>query len=115
MKEAFLYGCILFFSAYGIFSLAFFLRDFFGERKYLQGKCIYTLISLGEEDLFLEETVRALMFQNYKNDTGICERKIIVLTEGENSCNMRRLQKLFEGESEVLVCGREALADYLEI
>ncbi len=115
MKEAFLYGCILFFSAYGIFSLVFFLRDFFGERKYLCGKCIYTLILLGEEDLFPEETVRSLMFQNYKNDTGICERKIIVLTEGGNGCNMRRLKKLFEGESEVLVCGMEELPEHLGI
>ena len=114
MKEAFLYGCFLFFSAYGIFSLVFFLRDFFGEKKYLCGKCIYTLVSLGEDDLFPEATVRTLMFQNYKNDTGICERKIIVLTEGEKSCNQRRLQKLFEGESEVLVCTREELCEHLE-
>ena len=109
MKEAFFYGCVLFFSAYGIFSLTFFLRDFFGERKNLRGKCIYTLLPITEEELHSEEMVRTLIFQNYKNDTGICERKIIVLTEDKNSCNARRLRQLFEKESEVLVCGREQL------
>lgn len=109
MREAFFYGVMLFCSAYGIFSLVFFLRDFFGEKKYLRGKCVYTLLLLGEEDCYPEEMVRALLFQNYKNDTGICERKIIVVTEDENSCNYRRIKRIFKGEREVFLCNRESL------
>ena len=114
MREAFFYGVMLFCSAYGIFSLVFFLRDFFGEKKYLRGKCIYTLLVLDEEDCCPEEMVRALLFQNYKNDTGICERKIIVTTKDENSCNYRRIARIFEDNREVFVCNREYLSDYLE-
>ncbi len=114
MREAFFYGVMLFCSAYGIFSLVFFLRDFFGEKKYLRGKCVYTLVFLGEEDCYPEEMVRALLFQNYKNDTGICEKKIIVVADDENSCNYRRIARIFEDEREVLVCNRESLSSHLE-
>ena len=111
MCDGFFYGCMLFFSAYGIFSLVFFLRAFFLEKKYLRGKCIYTLIRVSEEDLYAEEMVRALLFCNYKNDTGICEHKIIAVTNDETACNARRIRKFFEKDSEVFVCGEGALSN----
>lgn len=114
MCDGFLYACLLFFSTYGIFSLAFFLRDFFLEKKYLQGKCIYTLLPVGEEDVYPEEMVRTLLFKNYKNDVGICGCKIIAVTDGEDDCNFKRIKKIFEGETEVLVCKREEVLNYLE-
>lgn len=113
MCDGLFYGCMLFFSAYGIFSLIFFLRSFFLEKKYLRGKCIYTLICLNEQDLYAEEMVRALLFENYKNDTGICEHKIIAVTEGECGCVPQRIRKIFGGESEVLVSSGENLEKIL--
>ncbi len=113
MREAFFYGCMLFFSAYGIFSLVFFLRDFYAEKKYLRGKCIYTLLVLGEEELYPEEMVKALIFKDYKNDTGICEHKILVIPEEESGCNAKRIQRIFERETEVSVIGKEELLEHL--
>ncbi len=114
MRETFFYGVMLFCSAYGIFSLIFFLRAFFGEKKYLRGKCVYTLLLLKDEDCCPEEMVRALLFQNYKNDTGICDRKIIVVTDDKSSCNARKITRFFEDEREVLVCNRDSLVSCLE-
>ena len=107
MREAFFYGCMLFFSAYGIFSFVFFLRDFLGEKKYLRGKCIYTLLLVEEEDLYPEEMVKTLIFKNYKNDTGICEHKILVIPKETSGCNAKRIRKIFEKETEVMVCDKE--------
>ena len=113
MCDGLFYGCMLFFSAYGIFSLIFFLRSFFLEKKYLRGKCVYTLVCLSEEDLYAEEIVRALLFENYKNDTGICEHKIIAVPECETGCVAQRIRKIFSSESEVWVCGCENLEKIL--
>ena len=115
MKEAFFYGCMLFCSAYGIFSLMFFLRDFWLEKKYLRGKCIYTLLLVGEEDLYAEEMVRTLAYKNYKNDTGICDRKILVITEDHSGCNTRRIERIFEKETDVVIVGKQDLLEYLPI
>ena len=109
MREAIFYGSMLFFSAYGIFSLVFFLRDFFAEKKYLRGKCVYTLLVVGEEELYPEEMIKALVFKNYKNDTGICEHKILVIPKEEMGCNAQRIRRIFERETDVLVVGREEL------
>ena len=114
MCDGLFYGCMLFFSAYGIFSLIFFLRSFFLERKYLRGKCICTLLCVEEEDLYAEEMVRSLLFENYKNDTGICERKIIAVTRDKEGCVARRIAKFFGGESDVLVCGEEEVVKQMK-
>ena len=114
MRAAFFYGCMLFFSAYGIFSLVFFLRDFFNDKKYLRGKCVYTLVRMTEDEVYPEETVKALVFKDYKNDTGICERKIIVILEDESGCNARRIHKFFAKEPDVLVLGAEEAIRYLQ-
>lgn len=113
MREAIFYGVMLFCSAYGLFSLIFFLRDFWGEKKYLRGKCIYTLITVEEQDLYAEEMIRALVFQNYKNDTGICDRKILVIPEEESGCNAKRIQRIFERETDVFILGKQELFQLL--
>ena len=113
MQDAIFYGLMLFCSAYGLFSLVFFLRDFWGEKKYLRGKCIYTLVLVEEDDLYPEEMVRALVFKDYKNDTGICNRKIIVIPREETGCNAKRVRKIFERENNVLVVGKQELSNYL--
>lgn len=114
MCDGLFYGCMLFFSAYGIFSLIFFLRSFFLEKKYLRGKCVYTMLCVEDDDLYAEEMVRALLFGNYKNDTGICEHKIIAVAGDKTGCAARRISQIFKGEPEVLVCEKADLPEQIQ-
>ncbi len=114
MGELFFYGCLTFFSAYGIFSLLFFLKDFFLEKKHLKGKCLYSLLLVKNEACRAEDMVKTLLFKAFKNDTGLCDRKIIVVDTGSRDTTYETLYKLFEKESDVLVLRQEEFLKKLE-
>ena len=103
MGELVLYACLTFFSVYGIFSFLFFLKDFFSEKKYLKGKCLYSLLFVGEDFCRAEEMIKALLFKLLKNDTGICDRKIVVVHEGSDPTHFESLKTAFQSEPGVIV------------
>ncbi|MBQ7792343.1 MAG: hypothetical protein IJ367_02480, partial [Clostridia bacterium] len=103
-----------FFSAYGIFSFLFFLSDFFSEKKHLKGKCLYSLVFVKDEACHVEDMVKALLFKDFKNDTGLCDRKIIVVDRGSRDATYDTLCHLFQNETDVLICKQEELVKKLE-
>ncbi|MBO5409243.1 MAG: hypothetical protein J6A61_07610 [Clostridia bacterium] len=103
MGELLLYALVTFFSAYGIFSFLFFLKDFSMERKYLKGKCLYTLVFVKDEACNAELMTDALLFQLFKNDTGLCERKIVLVDTGSSDSTYETLETLFRNEKSVIV------------
>lgn len=114
MDGLWFYAFLTFFSAYGIFSLIFFLSDFYAERKYLKGKCLYSVLFVKDDVCRAEEMVKALLFKVFKNDTGICDRKIIVVDEGSVDATYETLFHLFEKENDVLVLRRDEAVKKLE-
>ena len=103
MGELFFYGCLTFFSAYGIFCFFYFLSDFFSERKYLRGKCLYSLLFVKDEACRAEDMVKALLFKVFKNDTGLCERKVVVVDMGSSDSTYETLETIFQKEKNVVV------------
>ena len=103
MGELLLYVFMTFFSAYGIFSFLFFLKDFFMERKYLRGKCLYSVVFVKDEACHAELMADALLFKLLKNDTGLCERKIVIVDMGSSDCTYETLQAVFANEKSVIV------------
>lgn len=114
MGELLFYGCLTFFSAYGIFCFLFFLSDFFSEKKHLKGKCLYSLLFVKDEACRVEEMVKTLLFKDFKNDTGLCDRKIIVVDRGSLDATYNTLCHLFQKEPDVLVFKQEEFLKKLE-
>lgn len=114
MGELLVYGCLTFFSAYGIFSLLFFLKDCYLERKYLRGKCLCSVLPVAEDVCRAENMVKALLFKTFKNDTGLCDRKLIVVNTDHCEATYQALCKLFEAEGDVLVVKPEEFVKKLE-
>lgn len=114
MGELIFYGLLTFFSAYGVFSFFYFLSDFLSEKKHLKNKCLYSVLFVKDEACKAEEMVKSLLFKVFKNDTGLCERKIIVVDQGSSDATYDTLSAIFEKERNVLVFRREELPQKLE-
>lgn len=114
MGELFFYGLVTFFSAYGVFSFFFFLSDFISEKKYLKDKCLYSVLFVKDEACRIEQMVKTLIFKVFKNDTGLCDRKVIVVDQGSLDATYQTLSALFKDERNVLVFKREDFLEKLE-
>lgn len=114
MGEVLFYGCLTFFSAYGIVSFLFFWKDFLLEKKYLRGKCLYSLVFLKEDAYRAEGLAKALLFKVFKNDCGLCDRKVILVDQGSKDGTFSALFNLFLNERDVLVLKEEEISKKLE-
>ena len=114
MGELIFWGLLTFFSAYGVFSFFFFLSDFWTEKKYLKDKCLYSVLLVKDEVCRAEQMVKALLFKAFKNDTGLCKRKIIVGDRGSSDATYQTLSALFEAERNVLVFKQDEILEKLE-
>ncbi|MBQ7950695.1 MAG: hypothetical protein IJ278_03135 [Clostridia bacterium] len=114
MGALFFYGLLTFFSAYGVFSFFYFLSDFLSEKKHLQNKCLYSVLFVKDEACRAEQMVKSLLFKVFKNDTGLCERKVIVVDQGSSDATYDTLSAIFEKERNVLVFHRDEFCEKLE-
>ncbi len=114
MGELIFYTCLIFFSAYGVFSLLFFLTDFFYEKQYLKGKTLCTLLYVKDDICAAENMVKSLLFKDFKNDTGLCDRKIFVVSDTECDATYRALCFAFCEEPQVAVVKPSQLLQKIE-
>lgn len=114
MGELLLYAFMTFFSAYGVFSLMFFLIDFFREQTYLRGKTLYTMMVVKDEACKIENMVKALQFKVFKNDVGLCHHRILVVDRSSADGTFLLAEKLFAKENDVKIIKMEELSEKLE-
>lgn len=112
--ELLLYAFLTFFSAYGVFSLMFFLIDFIRERKYLRGKTLYTMVVVKNEACNVENIVKSLQFKVFKNDVGLCNHRIFVVDNASSDGTFYLAEKLFGKENDIKIIKMDKLSEKLE-
>ena len=73
------YTIISFFAVYGLVQFIFYVWDFSYDLNILRDKVIYTIVGVKNEEDRIEAIARALMWKALKNDTGIADRRLIIL------------------------------------
>lgn len=108
------YSFISFLSVYGLVSVVLYIRNLFSDIKTMNGKTVFTVIAVKNEEEKVEGMINALLLKAMAGDSGISDSRVIAVDLGSTDKTADIVRKMEAEKKGVSLMSLKELSENIE-